>query len=531
MKQLLLALLSGMLLALGWPTYGLPLLLFVAFVPLLIVNKQLLQQKTKHQGWKLLGYGYLSFLIWNFITTNWLQYADIFGASFAILVNSLLMALVLVIYQKVVKRTTVNKALCFLVTLWICFEKLHLGWEFSWPWLNLGNAFSEFPEWIQWYEFTGTFGGTLWIWLVNVIVFKAYVNYTETKDKASFKPAVFWSSLIILLPISISLIRYYTYEAPTETIEAVVLQPNIDPYLEKYNTTNAHVATLLETLATSELTQQTNLLVTPETVLAENYGVDLPNFRQSPEYFKAKQFVYNYPNLNYLLGFQFYQKHTNRASILATSNQYNANLWVDYFNSAAFINANDGYELYHKSKLVVGVENFPYQSVLKPLIGDAMLDLGGTVAMKTTQEERSAFQLKNSPYKVAPIICYESVYGEFVTGYVRSGASVLAIMTNDAWWGDTQGHKQHLSYARLRAIETRRAIARSANTGISAFLSPKGELIKTLAYNTQGALKANIPVSDVETFYVKAGDYIARISMFLALGIFIISFFSRKGRI
>ncbi|MGJ5640594.1 apolipoprotein N-acyltransferase [Formosa sp. S-31] len=506
-----------------------PLLLFVAFVPVLILQYTILHQEAKHKGWKVLGWSYLSFFIWNFITTNWLQYADVFGASFAILVNSLLMALVFVVYHKVAQKTTLNKALCFLICFWIAFEKMHLGWEFSWPWLNLGNAFSEYPKWIQWYELTGTFGGTLWIWLVNIIGFKGYLKYRETKTKSALRPAVLGGLSLIALPIGLSLLRYYTYEMPSTTIEAVVVQPNIDPYNEKYNTTNARVEYLLEELAKPELTDSTRLLVTPETVLAENYGVNLPGFGRSTEYFKAKQFLYGYPNLNYLLGLQFYQKHTSEASILPTSNKYNDHLWIDYFNSAAFINSNPDFEVYHKSKLVVGVENFPYQSVLKPVIGDAMLDLGGTVAMKTTQTERSVFNLIDTPYNVGSIICYESVYGEFVTGYVRAGASVLAIMTNDAWWGNTQGHKQHLSYARLRAIETRRAIARSANTGISAFLNLKGDLIKTLDYENQGALKADIPVNDAQTFYVKMGDYIARIAMFLALGIFVIAFF-RKPR-
>jgi apolipoprotein N-acyltransferase len=177
---------------------------------------------------------------------------------------------------------------------------------------------------------------------------------------------------------------------------------------------------------------------------------------------------------------------------------------------------------------VVGVENFPYQSVLKPLIGDAMIDLGGTVAMKTTQDYRSVFEGRTEGQTIAPIICYESVYGEFVTEYVRNGANVLGIITNDAWWGNTQGHQQHLSYARLRAIETRRAIARSANTGISGFIGPRGELVATLPYDTQGGLSAKLPLETKLTFYVLAGDYLARIAIFVAPLMFLIIRFRKK---
>ncbi|WP_339650093.1 apolipoprotein N-acyltransferase, partial [uncultured Salegentibacter sp.] len=184
-------------------------------------------------------------------------------------------------------------------------------------------------------------------------------------------------------------------------------------------------------------------------------------------------------------------------------------------------------QLYHKSKLVVGVENFPYQEILKPILGDVMIDLGGTVAMKTTQEDREVFALDNNS-ATGPIICYESVYGEYVTGYVENGADFLSIITNDAWWGNSQGHKQHLSYAKLRAIETRRDVVRSANTGISAFINQKGEITKSLGYEEQGSIKADIHLNSEKTFYVEYGDYLARVAQFLALFIFLFAIVKYK---
>jgi apolipoprotein N-acyltransferase len=176
---------------------------------------------------------------------------------------------------------------------------------------------------------------------------------------------------------------------------------------------------------------------------------------------------------------------------------------------------------------VVGVENFPYQSILRPLLGDVMLDLGGTVAVKTTQEDRATFE-SNTEVNYAPIICYESVYGEFVTGYVKNGAHVLAIMTNDAWWDETQGHQQHWEYAKLRAIETRRSVARSANTGISGVIDATGKVMQQTNYNQAIAIKASVPIYTKQTFYVSHGDYIARIAQFLALFIFLFSVIKHK---
>ncbi|MGB2404424.1 MAG: apolipoprotein N-acyltransferase, partial [Flavobacteriaceae bacterium] len=117
--------------------------------------------------------------------------------------------------------------------------------------------------------------------------------------------------------------------------------------------------------------------------------------------------------------------------------------------------------------------------------------------------------------KTAPIVCYESIYGAFVTQYVRKGAQFMSIITNDAWWGNTEGHRQLLSYARLRAIENRRAIARSANTGISAFINSHGQIIKRLGYEKKGALKGRLQLHDQLTFYTIYGDYLARWAIFL----------------
>jgi apolipoprotein N-acyltransferase len=193
-----------------------------------------------------------------------------------------------------------------------------------------------------------------------------------------------------------------------------------------------------------------------------------------------------------------------------------------------FLSATDSLQVYHKSKLVVGVENFPYKNVLQPILGDAMLDLGGTISTKTTQEEREVFKM-NEQNTVAPVICYESVYGAYVADYVKNGATFLAIITNDAWWNNTQGHKQHLSLARLRAIENRRWIARSANTGISAIINPAGAIVKSLEYDVKGTIKGTIYPKSKMTFYTTHGDYIARVASLMGLFVLLFSVF-RRGK-
>ena len=518
MKSLLLALFTGVLLALGWPTYGFPGLLFFAFVPLLLAEFYLRSKKEKKTGTVFL-LSYLAFFTWNIISTNWLYFSTPFGMWFAVLANSLLMSLVFLGYHFIAKRVNFIASSTFLITLWICFEKLHLNWEFSWPWLNLGNGFSNFTSWIQWYEYTGTFGGTLWVLLVNLSIFKFTLLYIQHKEKGIIYRGILKTFLLIFIPIGISLMIKNAYKIDTsDSLEALILQPNIDPYNEKYTTNDRKIGQLLVDLAEKKVSKNTAIVVAPETVFAD--GTRIQNFNSSEASFYAQELTTKYQNVNFLGGISFIQWIKNKTNIQPQTNFYKEGLWFNDYNSAFLMNKQQNPQLYHKSKLVVGVENFPYQSTLKPLLGDIMIDLGGTVAMKTTQPNREVFRLNNKK-KVAPIICYESVYGEYVTGYVKNKADFLAIITNDAWWGDTQGHKQHLSYARLRAIETRRDIVRSANTGISAIINQKGEIKQSLGYEKRGSLKGHIHLNKKQTFYVRFGDYIARVAQFLCLFIFL----------
>lgn len=515
--KIILSLLFGVLLGLSWPTAGFTPLIFVALVPFLW-----LIELTKNDGfWRFTARVFLGFLVWNVITTWWLWNATIFGMFFAIVVNSLLMTTVVLFWSRIDRKLSRKAGFIFLPLAWICFEKLHLHWGFSWPWLNLGNGFAVNPNWVQWYEYTGVFGGTLWIWMVNISFYHTLKHYWETKKlhKKWIRPLA-----LILIPLGLSLLIKNQFEQDiSEKLTVTLVQPNIDPYTEKYNQTTQDQFALLLKQTASELGQNPDVIITPETYFSEGAGINLTYIEESNLY----QDLLNYAkthNTQLLNGIQFYKTYAEEDKT-KTANKLNNGIWADFYNSA-FLTDTTGVKVYHKSKLVVGVETLPFRNIIEPLLGNVMLDFGGTVLTRATQEEREAFPLY-SGVKISPVICYESVYGEFVTGYVRNGAQVLAIMTNDAWWGDTPGHKQHLAYARLRAIETRRAVVRSANTGISGFISPLGEVTTKLPYNTKGVLSATVYPQKNITLYVRYGDYIFRLGGFVA-GLMILFSFSRR---
>ncbi|MFK5889312.1 MAG: apolipoprotein N-acyltransferase [Flavobacteriaceae bacterium] len=529
-RNLLLAILSGLLLGFSWPTYGFAILLFIGFVPLLFVENSFRKHPVKRSGTKLFGLTYLTFLLFNSISTWWLWYASKFGMFFAIGVNSLLMTLVFFIYHKVALKTTQKKALFFLIVFWISFEKFHLNWDFSWPWLNLGNGFSLNHKWIQWYEYTGIFGGTLWIWLVNIGIFLALKKYSNNSDTKQLIRGLLINVLIVIIGIYTSLYIYHSYKINSQGYTNVVLlQPNVDPYTEKYNISNLKTAKNLIAQAEEVIDSTTNFIIAPETTFAN--PVLQGNYAKAQSYKLLKSFTKKHPNINFIAGYTFYKQYKSFNQPTPTANKFrNAqNSWYDMYNSAAFINAENKPQIYYKSKLVVGVELFPYKNILQPILGDALLNLGGTIASLGTQNIRTVFKTNNQ--NVAPIICYESIYGEYINGFVRNGANFLAVITNDGWWQNSQGHKQHLMLSKLRAIENRRSLVRAANTGVSAVINQKGDIIKHLDYGVKGLIKATVPLNNEKTFYNSYGDYIARLAQFLSILLFLTIFLRKRTNI
>lgn len=531
MKNLLLALISGVLLAICWPTYGIPFFIFFAWVPLLMAEHNITKfSNIKKKKLAVFCFSYLTFLIWNFVTTGWLYNSQLPDGSksllavlFPVLTNSLFMALVFVFYHIYKKSQGTYFGLVFFVAIWMAFEKLHLIWEFTWPWLNLGNVFAEYHQFVQWYDTLGATGGSFWILICNVLVFYTIRIWQAGRQRKSLVKNVLMTAGFIILPMIISLVKYYNYSVkPIGTINVTMLQPALDPYNEKYRKDSLTIESDLLKLASensflqSDKKSKIDLYLAPETSLPGIGGFSERGFNNSFLINNIKAFLANHPKSVYMGGISSYYVYKDDEEKTSTASYLDRQgIWLDEYNSAIQIVPNQNPEVYHKAMLVPGVEIFPYIKILKPILGDAMLDLGGTTRSLGISNERKVFANPSNKSVIAPIICYESIYGEFVTGYVKKGANLLTIVTNDSWWGYSQGHKQLLVYAKLRAIETRREIARAANSGTSAHINSRGDIVDELPYGAKGALTAQVNLINKETFYTKSGDFLSRICLFV----------------
>ncbi|MBN2681068.1 MAG: apolipoprotein N-acyltransferase [Bacteroidales bacterium] len=515
----LLTIITGLLLSLAWRTWGSGLVLLIAFIPLLAVEDHLCNKKQNNKSVVFFLYSYIAFLIWNAVSTWWIWYASPFGASAAIILNALFMAAIFWLFHITKRKLGQRFGYFAFVFYWIGFEYFHLDWELSWSWLTLGNAFGNDILFIQWYEFTGHLGGSLWVLVVNALLFliiKAYINGDTAKNQKTKRLIL---AAIIFVPIIVSLIIFFTYKEEENPYNIVVVQPNIDPYNEKFGgMTQQDQLDIMLNLAKTKADENTDYVVCPETAIATIVEEDVPNNNYVRQ---ISDFIANYPKMNFVTGITSMEYHIDGQPVREGARKFpntpdGKEHYYYVYNAAMQVDRSDSVQIYHKSKLVLGVEKMPFQKFLSSL-GDIAIDLGGTTGTLGIQPDREVFVNFGNTNKIAPVICYESIFGEYVAEYVNNGANMIFVVTNDGWWKDTPGYLQHLSYARLRAIETRRSVARSANTGISCFINQRGEIFQATKWWERDVIKGTINASDKKTFYVQMGDYLGRGALFFAL--------------
>ena len=500
------------------------LIALFGLLPLLAMERIADQLEKKH----IWVYHYSAFVLWNAITTFWVCNATIGGGIFAILANSLQMSLIFGLFRLSKKKFQGALPYIFLAVTWIAWERFYFDAEISWPWLVLGNSFARTTWAIQWYEITGALGGSLWIWACNLSIFGLMVSLSDgsffrwtAKARIGVIPGIIIISAAPLIASAVIGGRYKdSMNQSGDSLDVLIVQPNIDPYNKFQAMTQDQQNSLLENQMTEALsyrfadsTAAPLLVVAPETFTGD---IICGEYDRSPTWRRFTHLLGHYPGVNMLFGASSYDYFRSPTKPSHTARELRDGRWVESHNSALMIDGTARTEIFHKSKLVVAVEKTPYPALFCKI--DDLL--GGVMGRCIGQEEVTTLNVKGTDGEniaIGSAVCYESVYGEYYTDYIRKGAQAMAIITNDAWWGDTPGYKQHLSYACLRAIETRRAIARCANTGISAIISPSGEIIQPTPWWEPAVIKSSIPLRSDITSFVRYGDITGRVCTFIFL--------------
>jgi apolipoprotein N-acyltransferase len=511
-----LLLLPAILFWMAWPPVGLFVFLFVGFIPLFEIEKRNRQKKFRN----FFIQTFIALLLWNIAITWWVWNSTVGGAIVMLLLNSLFMAIPWILFRISAKKLG-NNAIYLFIIYWITYEYLHHRWDLSWPWLTLGNGLSGAPWLVQWYDITGTLGGSAFVLGMAILLYQ----YVQTPSiKRAIYPIVFF--VFVLASSVFNQYKYTHYvEKKTDSVRAVIMQSNFDPWNEKFVRDPLDLMREMEELSATKLDSNTELLLWPETSITMSINVNHPQSETSVLY--LKQFRNKYPKLNILCGADMYRIYPQSAKRPSSTARHagDATHWWDAYNSAFLLNNQNGIAFYHKSILVPGTEQMPFLEHF-PFLEKLAISVDSNSISGSLGKSDSVIVFKTGKLKIAPAICYEGIYGNHVANFVNAGANVIAIITNDAWWKNTPIYTQHLFYGRLRAIEQRKWVLRSANSGISCFINPTGEIVNTAKKFEKTAIKQTVYLNNYKTLYSRLGD----LSVLIILNIiaFVLFYFTRK---
>lgn len=509
-KYLLLSSLSGVLFHLSFPDPSITPLIFTAFLPLLYIAEK--ELKKKGGAWRVFRYSYSGFLLWNILTTFWVANTSFAPATVAFTLNSLFMTIPFMLYFYFRKRFPFVISLVAFAAFWLSFEMIHLRWEISWPWLTLGNVFSSRSLWIQWYEYTGHLGGSVWVLVMNALIF--FVLMEVQKEKQMKVTTLLFPMFGLVIPIFASFFVFFGYQEKGDLVDVSIIQPNFEPHYEKFDIPSQVQLDRFLRLASESVGDSTDFVVFPET----SFGAfPIDDLESSRTIGKLNTFLDSFPDLSLVTGLVSYKIYDDKEAGVDNLREISRGGEKKYMvvqNSAVQLHGSGiPYDVHVKGKLVPGAEIFPYSKLLfflEPIVKKA----GGSTAGHQRSKDPTVFRSPKA--NIAPSICYESIYGYWMRKYMQKGADLIFVITNDGWWDNTPGHRQHLAYSILRAIELRKSIARSANTGISCVIDQHGRVFNTLEYGNEGFINTKIQANPELTFYARNGDQLGRLGYLLS---------------
>jgi apolipoprotein N-acyltransferase len=501
------------------------------------------RRKIISQQAEVFRYAYTAFIIWNLGTCYWLMLTAVgtyqsggdIGAVIGVMIaglmanilNPFLMTIPIYFYTKVKQYTNQLISGLSLVLFWVSFEWLHFNWELSWSWVTIGHSQSMYPSLLQYIEFTGILGTSFQIILVNVMLFLLIQAFQKQQKKQGF---VYGGIALLALVIPI-IANIFIVDEKREvfqsysTLNVRVTQPSFDPYLRYGGITREEQIAVIDSLIKDTGVDTIDLAIMPETAIPKGIFTECIESNSLIRPFWATVRRDSVDVLAGLTQYRYYPKDTNPLPASAREYQSRYNRYFDackpfrdgYFdsnNAAALMRADTLTQFYQKAKLVPMVERVPYIDKLA-FLKNFHIELGGNFGNYGLPDSLQNHRLSNG-HTITPLICYESEYGGHVAEFVNNGSDLLTVITNDGWWQQSSGHIQHLHFSSLRAIETRREVARSANTGISAFIDAKGNIMERTAWWERVKIDRKLKLYKSKTFYVKYGDLIAYFSMIIS---------------
>ena len=493
------ALLSGLLIFLSFPKYGLGFVSWVAFIPLFIA---LGNTTTFRQG---LFYGFITGITAHVGMIYWIAYVVVnygylplwLGVALMLLLAAYLSLFVAVFAAGMVCLR--NKAPLYIVApvLWVCLEYLKSHMLTGFPWANLGYSQHLNLALIQIADVGGVFILSFMIILLNVAFYEVITKRNKQAYVLALCVFVIWAGVYAYGIFKVKQIDQALMNAPS--IDVSLIQGNIDQSVKWNPRFQEQTLNYYEELSMQKPPSKKGLIVWPETAVPFLYQ-DTGEFQNRVRDLPIET------NSWLLFGSMSYAPQSES---------------TDYYNSAYLLTPEgETSGKYDKVHLVPYGEYVPLRNIF-PFISALTAGIGDFAGGKGYEV------LEMGERKIGVLICYEAILPQAVRHYKRSGADLLVNITNDAWFGMTSAPYQHLSMTIFRSVESRLYLVRAANTGISAIVDPKGRLIAKTEIFTRDALAGSVRFISIPTIYARFGDWFVWLCYLILAGMIL---WSIKGR-
>ncbi len=474
-KEWLLLILSGVLLGVSFPPFPFPftLLIFIAFVPYFLV----LQKRTTLAS--ISRATFIFTFVFSLLTLywvgNWQSSADPFllmGGGALLLAYPCVFLIPSTLYYITKKVFPKLNALYVFPLFWVTAEYLLTLSDLRFPWVLLGHGLAKFNSFIQVAEFIGTFGLSIVVAYINVLLYFSYKKYKD--EKKIISPAFLTAVLLMSSIIIYGCVRTSSFQPSNKKIKIGLVQPNIDPWDKwKVGSINDQLALYLDESGKA-VNNGAEIILWPETAL--------PVYALSGSYPDVEEKIYNFideNNVGLLTGMPDVKYYYDKDSIPQDA-KYSVEDDIHYatYNSVILlIPGSRELQKYGKMKLVPLGERVPFVDQLS-FLGDLLkwgVGLSSwNVGKDTTVFHFPLYNFDNDTIKISGLVCFESVFPVFVTNFVQRGAEFIAVVTNDSWYGNSSGPYQHKEFGILRAVENRRSVVRCANGGVSCLINAIG---------------------------------------------------------
>lgn len=469
------AAISGAVVAAAGPPLDFYFLAWIGLVPLFYAL-----EKSEGNGF---AEGFIAGLVFNTGTIYWFAFNS--GTTLLIATASMVVAVLMLasgwglaawLFKKIFKRLG-RAAWISIPFAWSAWE----GWlsnmgELAFPWSLLALSQAEFLPVLQIMEFTGVWGVSFWVVALNVAVFLVWRNSGLVRTIALL-------SVVALVSIPFFALQhaYRYYRGNPPTVRILIVQGNVDP-LSKWVEGVRFSWAIYDSLTRAGGEAIVDLIVWPETAV--------------PVQLTTQSYISE--------GITDLATDMDAAIVTGASAKCRKNDEICPLNAAFLVNPASGIsDVYSKQILVPFGERVPFQRLF-PVLGK--LNFGQAEFLPGLRQSIFSVDVGDNSLRFPSLICYESAFPLQSRAAVNRGANLLVTISNDAWYGNCSEPYQIAAFSRFRCIETRRAMARASNAGISFLADPLGQVVAQTNL-LQAEWKAGVlPLMEDMTFYVRHGD-------------------------